>query len=367
MNNKFLAAKVNTSQGDYRVIVGKSILNTLGPELENANLKNKRCFLISDKSMFPKKTKQLHESLESQGFITNSFSMEFSEELKTLETVTKIYNWLADMKAERKDFIISLGGGVAGDIIGFVASTYLRGMPFVQIPTTLAAMTDAAIGGKVAYNLPVGKNLVGAFYQPKLVFEDLDFLDSLPEREKTSGWAEAIKHSLILDKDLFEEFYKNHDQIYKLDNEYSAEILKRSVAIKAQIVSNDEFETGDERIKLNYGHTVGHAIEKISNYSEYLHGEAVSIGMMVAANISLRMGFINKDLVNRQEEILKNYNLPVKLNGIGLDDILEAVKMDKKNVGGRVKWVLLESLGKATISQEVSEDIISESILEVMN
>jgi len=367
MENKYLAAKVNTTQGDYRVIVGKSILSQLGKELNIANLNNKKCFLISDKSMFPKLTKTVHESLESEGFVTNSLSMEFSEELKTHKTVSNIYNWLADMKAERQDFIISMGGGVAGDIIGFAASTYLRGIPFVQIPTTLASMTDAAIGGKVAYNLPEGKNLVGSFYQPKLVFEDLDFLDTLPKREKTSGWAEAIKHSLIQDYELYKEFDENHETIFNLDNEYSAEILKRSVAIKAKIVSNDEFERGEERIKLNYGHTVGHAIEKISNFSQYLHGEAVSIGMMVAANISMRMGFITKNEVHNQENILKKYNLPVQLENIDVNSILEAIKMDKKNANGKVKWVLLESIGKAIISQDVKEKMVIESINDILN
>jgi len=366
MENKYLEATINTSQGDYRVIVGKSILGELGKELYKANLNNKKCFLIADKSMFPKQTKNLHESLESQGFITNSLSMEFSEEIKTHATVSKIYNWLADMKAERKDFIISMGGGVAGDIIGFAASTYLRGIPFIQIPTTLASMTDAAIGGKVAYNLPEGKNLVGSFYQPKLVFEDLDFLHSLPEREKTSGWAEAIKHSLIQNIDLFKEFEENHERIYKLDNDYSAEILKKSVAIKAKIVSEDEFERGDERIKLNYGHTVGHAIEKISNYNQYLHGEAVSIGMMAAANISMRKGFITKEIVDRQEKILNKYNLPVKIKNIEIKKILDAIKMDKKNSNGKVKWVLLDSIGNAIISQEIDEKIVIESLKEVI-
>ena len=363
--DKYLASTVNTSQGDYRVIVGKSILSELGKELEKANLKNKKCFFISDKSMFPKQTKKVHEVLESQGFITNSLSLEFSEELKNYNTVSKIYNWLAEMKVERKDFLISMGGGVAGDIIGFAASTYLRGIPFVQIPTTLASMTDAAIGGKVAFNLPEGKNLVGSFFQPKLVFEDLDLLITLPEREKTSGWAEAIKHALIQDIELYKEIEENYNKIYKLDNDYSAEILKRSVAIKAKIVSNDEFERGDERIKLNYGHTVGHAIEKISNYNQYLHGEAVSIGMMVAANISMRKGLIAREVVDQQEKILLKYNLPVRLKDIEINSILEAIKMDKKNSNGRVKWVLLNSLGNAMISQDVDEKIIIDSIKEI--
>ncbi|KAA1294307.1 MAG: 3-dehydroquinate synthase [Chloroflexi bacterium] len=366
MNNNYLASEVKTTQGNYRVIVGKDILGEMKSELEYAGLKGKKCFLIADKSMFPKNTKRLHESLESQGFITNSFSIEFSESLKNYDTVNKIYNWLADMKAERKDFILSFGGGVTGDIVGFVASSYLRGMPFIQVPTTLAAMTDASIGGKVAYNLEHGKNLVGAFYQPKLVFEELNFLSSLPEREKISGWAEAIKHSIILDKNLFEDFKLNRDKIYNLDNVYSAEILKRSVKIKGDIVSQDEFETGEERIKLNYGHTVGHAIEKVSNFNSYLHGEAVSIGMMVAIKISEKIGMIDKSSEIEQKAILENYNLPTFAKNLDKSKIFEAIKMDKKNVDGKVKWVLLNSIGKAQIVRGVDESIVKEAISEVI-
>ena len=367
MKDKYLASQVNTSQGSYRIIVGKSILSELGKELDIANLKDKKCFLIADKAMFPKNIKLIHEALESHGYITNSFSTEFSESIKSYETVEKIYNWLADMKIERKDLIISFGGGVAGDIIGFVASTYLRGIPFIQIPTTLAAMTDASIGGKVAYNLPQGKNLVGSFFQPKLVFEDLDFLNSLPSREKNSGWAEAIKHSLIIDESLFKEFDKEYENIYELNSEYSANILKRSVKIKADIVSKDEFETGNERIKLNYGHTIGHAIEKVTNYENYLHGEAVSVGMMAAIYISKELGMVTNSIVQKQKQILKKYQLPVKAKGLNAEKIFEAIKMDKKNSNGRVKWVLLKSIGESKIVQNVSDEIIMKSINMVLD
>jgi len=366
MKDKYLASQVNTTQGNYRVIVGKSILSELGKELDSASLTNKKCFLIADKAMFPKNIKFIHEALESHGYITNSFSTDFSESLKNYTSVENIYNWLAEMRTERKDFIISFGGGVAGDLIGFVASTYLRGIPFVQIPTTLAAMTDASIGGKVGYNLPQGKNLVGSFFQPKLVFEDLDFLDSLPPREKNSGWAEAIKHSLIIDNNLFNDFDKEYEKIFTLNSEYSANILKRSVKIKADIVSKDEFETGNERIKLNYGHTIGHAIEKITNYKDFLHGEAVSVGMMAAINISKELGMVSESTVEKQKQILQKYQLPVKAPGLNAEKIFEAIKMDKKNSNGRVKWVLLKSIGESKIVQNVSDEIIMKSINKIL-
>lgn len=366
MKNKYLAAEVRTSQGNYRVIVGKNILDLLGKELEFTAIKKKTCFIIADKSMFPKKVKLLHETMETFGYKTNTFSLELSEENKNYNSVSKIYDWLSTMKAERTDFILSFGGGVAGDIIGFAASSYLRGMPYIQVPTTLASMTDAAIGGKTGYNLATGKNLVGSFNQPKLVFEDLDFLQTLPIREKNSGWAEAIKHALISDVNLFEEFESNKINIINLDTEYAAEILKKSVRIKAQVVSKDEFERGQDRIKLNYGHTIGHAIEKVTKFKKYLHGEAVSLGMMVSINISLNLGIVNTDTVERQKNILTNYGLPTNDKNLNIEELLEAIQMDKKNVDGKVRWVLLRNIGEAIIEDNVSLDVVKSSISKII-
>ena len=366
MKNKYLASEVNTSQGNYRIIVGKSILNLLGRELEYAGIEKKKCFIIADKSMFPKKVKLLHETMESFGYRTNTFSLELNEENKNYNSVSKIYDWLSTMKAERSDFIVSFGGGVAGDIIGFTASSYLRGIPYIQVPTTLAAMTDAAIGGKTAYNLDTGKNLVGSFNQPKLVFEDLDFLNTLPIREKNSGWAEAIKHALISDEKLFEEFENNKQVIINLDTEYAAEILKKSVGIKAQVVSKDEFERGEDRIKLNYGHTIGHAIEKVTKFKKYLHGEAVSIGMMVSIYISLNLGLVNIDSVKRQKNILNSYGLPTNDKNLNAEELIEAIQMDKKNVDGNVRWILLRNIGEAIIEENVSPEIVKSSISKII-
>ena len=208
---------------------------------------------------------------------------------------------------------------------------------------------------------------MGSFFQPKLVFEDLDFLNSLPSREKNSGWAEAIKHSLIIDENLFKEFDKKYEKIFNLDTDFSANILKQSVKIKADIVSKDEFETGNERIKLNYGHTIGHAIEKVTNYKDFLHGEAVSIGMMAAINISKDLGMVTNTLVEKQKQILLKYQLPIKAKGLNAEKIFEAIRMDKKNSDGKVKWVLLKSIGESEIVQNVSDEIIMESIKNVVN
>jgi 3-dehydroquinate synthase len=255
-----------------------------------------------------------------------------------------------------------MGGGVTGDLVGLAAATWLRGVPFVQVPTSLAAMVDASIGGKVAVNLPVGKNLVGAFYQPKLVLQDVDHLQTLPAREMAAGWAEAIKHGLILDADLLDTFEKHADEMQSLEGELAVRTIRRSVQIKAEVVSADEFERGDTRVLLNYGHTVGHAIEAVTGYGKYLHGEAVSIGMMAAAGIAQRLGMIGQELVDRQRAVLRRYNLPVTVSGATAEQIIAATRSDKKSRGGSIRWVLLEGPGKAVTRRDVPEDVVREAV-----
>jgi len=276
--------------------------------------------------------------------------------------VQHVYSWLAERKAERGHLIIAVGGGVVGDMAGFVAATYLRGMPFVQVPTTLLAMMDASVGGKVAVDLPQGKNLVGAFYQPKFVLSDVETLLSLPDRELTSGWAEAIKHGLILDANLLDTFENKLDEVKSLDRDIATEIIRKSVAIKANIVSKDEKETLGIRILLNYGHTIGHAIESSTGYTEYLHGEAVSIGMMAAARIGQLMGTLDENDTRRQENILEAYGLPVRAPGLISEEVIEATTSDKKTSEGAIRWVLLKGLGNAVTNNKVSEDYVLDAV-----
>ncbi len=227
-------------------------------------------------------------------------------------------------------------------------------------------MVDASIGGKVAVNLPIGKNLVGAFHQPRLVMAEVDYLQSLSRRELASGWAEAIKHGLILDAALLDTFEKQAPEVMSLAGETAMKAIRRSVAIKAEVVSADEFETGDARILLNYGHTVGHALEAVTEYGRFLHGEAVSVGMMAAARISQRMGMISGELVNRQRAILERYGLPVRAAGVSVDAVLDATRSDKKTRGGAIRWVLLEGAGKATTRRDVPENVVREIVEEVL-
>ena len=359
------AATVRTSQGDYRVVVSRGAIEGIGPEMRQAGVGG-RAFLIADYSMFPLLVRRAHEALERGGFETHALILELGEAAKTIETATKIYEWLAEQRAERFDCLVSMGGGVTTDLVGFVAGTWLRGVPVVHVPTSLAAMVDASIGGKAAVNLPVGKNLVGAFKQPRLVVHDIDFLDTLPRRELAAGWAEAIKQALILDDDLVDTFEANAEDLTALSSDLVEPVIRRSVEIKAEIVSADEFETGNDRVLLNYGHTIGHAIEALTEYGTYLHGEAVSIGMMVAAGISQRVGLISDELVDRQRALLERFELPVTLSDVDADTLIQATASDKKVRAGKIRWVLLRGAGRSTTSRDVSNRTVRAALEDVM-
>ncbi len=360
-----LAAVVKTSQGDYRVVVGRGVIDEIGPEMKAAGLTG-RAFLIADVAMFPQSVHEAHEALEKSGFVTNVMTLELNEQAKTLDTAQEIYSWLSEHRAERVDTIVAMGGGVAGDLVGFVAATWLRGVPVVQVPTSLAAMVDASIGGKTAVNLPAGKNLIGAFHQPRLVLQDVAHLATLPEREMAGGFAEAIKHGLILDPQLLDTFERNAAELQRLEGDLAVQTIRRSVQIKAEVVSADEFERGETRMLLNYGHTIGHAIENVSGYGKYFHGEAVAIGMMAAAGIARRLGMIDQELVDRQRNVLKLYDLPVTVSGVTADELIAATKTDKKSRGGSVRWILLEGPGKAVVRSDVPEDVVREAVEEVI-
>ena len=355
-----LAAEVETTGGNYPVWVGWGILDDIGKRTKEY-LSPSCVYIITDESIL-EHARKVQISMERSGIASHMYIVPPGESSKTLETVQQIYSWLAGRKAERRHLIVAVGGGVIGDMAGFVAATYLRGMPFVQVPTTLLAMMDASIGGKVAVDLPQGKNLVGAFYQPKFVLSDVETLVSLPERELNSGWAEAIKHGLILDQDLLGIFENRVNEVRSLDRDIATEIIRKSVAIKAKVVSRDERETLGIRILLNYGHTIGHAIESSTGYTKYLHGEAVSIGMMAAAKIGQFVGVLREEEVIRQEDVLKAYGLPVKAQGLDAKEIIKATTSDKKTSDGIVNWVLLEGLGNAVTNNKIPINYVLDAV-----
>lgn len=355
-----LASFVRTSQGDYPIWVGWGILDELGERIQRT-LSPGTAYIISDEHV-SRHARRAQLAMEAVGIPTHIFMMPPGEQHKTLETVQHVYAWLADRKAERGHLIVAVGGGVVGDLAGLVAATYLRGMPFAQVPTSLLAMMDAAIGGKVAVDLPQGKNLVGAFYQPKFVLSDVSTLQTLPKRELTSGWAEAIKHGLILDPELLDSFERDREDILSLQPDVATDIIRRSVAIKANIVSQDERETLGIRILLNYGHTLGHAIEAASGYGNFLHGEAVSIGMMGSAYIGNAMGMMSDDEVERQRAVLESYGLPLTCGEINIEAINNAMLSDKKTAGRAIRWVLLDGIGNATTRNDIPAEKVQEII-----
>ena len=357
---KELVSVVNTSSVSYPIWVGWDLIDRIGGKIAD-DLEANSAYLVTDEGAYLH-ARRAQASLENARIASHIFVIPRGESSKNLEMATRIYKWLASLRAERGHLIIAIGGGVVGDLAGFVAATYLRGMPFVQVPTTMLAMMDAAIGGKTAVDLTEGKNLVGAFHQPKLVLADVNTLTSLPDRELNSGWAEAIKHGLILDADLFQDFEVEGNALRSLERDISIDIIQRSIAIKAKVVTSDEKETLGLRILLNYGHTVGHAIETVTAYSQYLHGEAVSIGMMVAARISESMGILSAEEVLRQQRVLEAFQLPISLSDFDMDSLKNAMKLDKKTVEGSIRWVLLDGIGHAVTRENVPENMIDQAL-----
>ena len=355
-----LAAEVRTSQGDYPLWVGWGAIDEVG-ERVGRMMQPDAAYIITDEGVYDH-ARRAQNSLERAGIAAHLFVIPPGEQSKTLATAQHIYTWLAELKAERGHLILAVGGGVVGDLAGFVAATYLRGLRLAQVPTSLLAMMDAAIGGKTAVDLPQGKNLVGAFYQPKFVLADVSTLRSLPERELNSGWAEALKHGLILDEGLLSTFENHTAEIRALEPETTTDVIRRSMAVKANVVSQDERETLGIRVLLNYGHTIGHGIEQATGYGQYLHGEAVSVGMMGAARIGRGMGLMSNAEVERQREALTAYGLPLAAPGVDADDVSEAMRSDKKVASGNIRWVLLDGIGNATTRNDVPTELVSETL-----
>ena len=360
---KELSSVVDTKNGKYPIWVSQGNLGELGSRLKKI-VNPSIGYVITDQGA-NRYAREIQRSMESIGIKSHCFTMEPGEEHKNLSTVELIYKWLAERKAERSNVIVAVGGGVVGDLAGYVAATYLRGMPVVHVPTTLLAMMDSSIGGKTGVDLMQGKNLVGSFHQPKFVLVDTNTLGTLPKRILNEGWAEGLKHGLALDKSLLESFEKNASDLKKLDLDATTKLIKHSISIKAQKVTEDEFEKLGKRILLNYGHTIGHAIESITNYSSYLHGEAVSIGMMAAGHISVEKNLLSNDDLIRQEDLLKTFNLPVRFKNLNIDNIKARILSDKKRAQGKVHWVLLKDIGSATTSSDVTDSEITQALKNV--
>jgi 3-dehydroquinate synthase len=358
---------VSLGNRSYDIKIAPGLIDRFGRECARLKLAA-RCAIITDTNVGKRYAKAVFNSLATTGFSPALIIVQPGEGAKDLKMVQACYNQLAVHRLERKSFIVALGGGVVGDLAGFVAATYLRGLPFVQVPTTLLAQVDSSVGGKVGVNLKAGKNLVGAFYQPRLVLCDLNAVKTLPEREFRAGLAEVIKYGIIYDAKLFARLEHNLPKILKRDPKLLAAVVARCCEIKAEVVGRDETDDGQRAI-LNFGHTIGHAIENISGYGKFLHGEAIAIGQVAAAKISHKiLGLPERDAA-RIENVFSRAGLPVQtgMKPSKRQKLLAAMRLDKKVSGGEIKFVLAKKIGKVVWNQRVPENVIHDALDEIVN
>ena len=357
---------VDLPQESYQIAIASDSLKQLGSQMKQLEIGNK-VLVISNPEIFGHYGDLCLKSLKDAGFETYTHLIPAGEEYKNLQSIQQVYDTAQANHLERSSTFMALGGGVIGDMTGFSAATWLRGVNFVQVPTSLLAIVDASVGGKTGVNHPQGKNLIGAFYQPKLVAIDPNLLKTLPPREFRAGIAEVIKYGVIWDEDLFTklEHHGDLDTLDNVGNELLENIITRSCQAKAEVVSQDEKESGLRAI-LNYGHTIGHAVESLTHYKQFVHGEAVAIGMVAAGKIALEMGLWTQEEAARQDALIAKAGLPTDIpSKIDIDDILETIKSDKKVKAGKVRFILPTAIGKVTITDKVTPEIITEALSSI--
>jgi 3-dehydroquinate synthase len=341
--------------GSYPILIGGGLLREVGVRLAAAGCRGSLA-LVADAGVATLYAPAVAASLKEAGFTSTLIEIPAGEQSKSLECLGGLYARFAAAGLDRRAAVVALGGGVVGDLAGFAAATYLRGIDFVQVPTTLLAQVDASVGGKTAIDIPAGKNLVGAFHQPRLVLVDLQTLETLPEPDFRSGLAEVIKYGVIADPVLFALLEARRQEILARSEGLLAEIVSRSCEIKAEVVGADEREAGLREI-LNYGHTLGHAVEAVAGYGRYLHGEAVAIGMAAAASLGVRLGLLPAETAARIEALIASFGLPERLREpLDPDALLAAMHRDKKARAGSLRFVLARTLG-AVIVTEVPDEL----------
>ena len=356
--------KVPLGVRSYTISIGGNLLSRLGHECKRLYL-GQRCAVITDRNVAPHYGQAAVENLEAAGFEPILITVPAGETAKSLKVVASCYDQLAEQRLERKSFVVALGGGVVGDLAGFVAATFLRGIDFVQIPTTLLAQVDSSVGGKVGVNLKAGKNLVGAFYQPRFVLCDLETLETLPVREYRAGLAEIIKYGIIHDVELFRRLEQAMPKLLQREPDTLASVVARCCQIKAGVVGQDETESGLRAI-LNFGHTIGHALEAVSGYGKFLHGEAIAIGQLLAAKLSAELLGLPQRDVERIAVLFEKAGLPthIKLSPAQQEKLFEAMRHDKKVSEGIVKFVLVNKIGQVSFGQAVPLDLVEKALVE---
>ena len=351
--------RVELGERAYPIHIGAGLLADAA--LVAPHLDLPKAAIVTNTTVAPLYLRQLSEALRARGVEVISIVLEDGERYKDWATLNRIYDALLEHRCERRSTLIALGGGVIGDLTGFAAATYMRGIPFIQIPTTLLAQVDSSIGGKTGINHPLGKNMIGAFYQPRLVLADTAVLATLPPRELSAGLAEVIKHGLIRDEGFFAWLEQNVENLLACDRPALAHAVLRCCEIKATVVVEDEREAG-VRALLNFGHTFGHAIESALGYGNWLHGEAVAAGMAMAADLSRRMGCIAQADVDRVVDLLRRARLPVVQPGVAPERMLELMALDKKTEGGKLRFILLDRIGAASIRADVPAAALQQAL-----
>ena len=354
--------RIDLGDRSYDILIGRKLLPHVGEHLVHLK-QTRRALIVTNPEVNKLYGKSVSAGLKSAGLEIECTEIPEGEKHKTLQDAQKVYDHLIENQYDRNTLLVALGGGVIGDLTGFIAATFLRGVPCIQVPTTLLSQVDSSVGGKTAVNHPQGKNLIGAFYQPRLVAIDLDTLGSLPPDEFRAGIAEIIKYGIIEDPRLFAFLEKNSEKILAQDTECLETIIETSCAIKAKVVERDERES-NYRMILNFGHTIGHAIEALTDYSQFKHGEAIAIGMVYAAKLSCQLGQCSKETVQRIESLVEQYGLPVSLPEFSVDDYIQTMYRDKKAHDKNIRFILVKDIGRVEIVDRVSESDIQKVLTD---
>ena len=359
MEDSVSTIAIDLGAQSYEISIGHPDYSDLGSACLSSGLAGS-ALIVTDSHVAAHYAEACENSLVAAGIDACIFAVPAGENSKSHDQLKRIYDTAFEIGLDRKSFIVALGGGVVGDLAGYAAATFLRGIPYVQVPTSLLAMVDSSVGGKTGINVSQGKNLIGAFHQPKLVYVSLASLVTLPEREYAAGLAEVIKYGIIEDKDLFDLLATQQDAVKAKDAGVLQEIVKRSCEIKAAVVEKDEKEAG-LRAVLNFGHSLGHAIENVAGYGKYLHGEAISVGMCYAARVSEKVLDLDNADVDAIESLFADYNLPIRASEFDWATLSQPLKQDKKMRRGQLQWVLADALGSVSIGHEVDEAVLEET------
>ena len=351
--------KVELADRSYPIHIGRNLISDASLILPY--LKHKHVAIVTNTTVAPLYLEQLSQSLQAAGVTVIAIILPDGEAYKNSTTLNTIYDTLLQNRCERSTTLIALGGGVIGDLTGYAAATYLRGVPFIQIPTTLLSQVDSSVGGKTGINHPLGKNMIGALYQPQLVLADIDTLQTLPAREFSAGMAEVIKYGLIRDAGFFDWLELNMASLMQLDEDTLSYAIFRSCQNKADVVAKDEHEQGD-RALLNLGHTFGHAIENAMGYGVWLHGEAVAAGSMLAADLSRRMGWLSESEVTRIQNSFVAADLPITAPKLGVERYLDLMGLDKKVENGKIRLILQQGIGKSVITSDYDAQKLKETL-----